>query len=238
VLVDPTGCWPSLADLKARTTQAGDAVLGFGYGLAAGRVPFVGNVLGALPPRTTEAFQKGMGVGQITGGVAQMIAGGTTFGGSVAGGVAGTAGTGGGGAPVLVVLSAKGAAVGAAMVASGMVAVAQGIQTLQMAGNGSSAGGGQKTAPEPEAIQHTPDQKALTELVDEASHGGRTPLPRGQAETVLDWAQEYKHPGARATPNDVSGNHPGTQWNGKPHIHLPGAGRGGHVPVEQGVKPR
>jgi RHS repeat-associated protein len=141
VLVDPTGCWPSLADLKARATRAGDAALGFGYGLAAGGVPLVGNVLGALPPpRTTEAFQQGKGVGQITGGVAQMIAGGTTFGGSVAAGVAGTAATGGGGAPVFVVLSAEGATAGAAMVASGMVAVAQGIQTLQMAATSSSGG--------------------------------------------------------------------------------------------------
>jgi hypothetical protein len=42
----------------------------------------------------------------------------------------------------------------------------------------------------------------------------------------------------RAKPNDVTGNHPGTQWDGKPHIHIPGAGSGGHVPVEPGVRPR
>jgi len=43
---------------------------------------------------------------------------------------------------------------------------------------------------------------------------------------------------ARAKPNDVTGNHPGTKWDGKSHIHIPGAGRGGHVPVEPGVRPR
>ena len=38
--------------------------------------------------------------------------------------------------------------------------------------------------------------------------------------------------------NDVTGNHLGTQWDGVTHIHLAGAGRGGHVPVDPGVRPR
>lgn len=37
--------------------------------------------------------------------------------------------------------------------------------------------------------------------------------------------------------NDVTGDHVGS-WHGGPHIHLPGAGRSGHVPVEPGVRPR
>jgi len=84
----------------------------------------------------------------------------------------------------------------------------------------------------------TPDQRALKDLVDEASLGGRKPLSRGDADTIMDWADEVNYPGARAKHNDVTGNHPGTQWDGKPHIHIPGAGRGGHVPVEPGVRSR
>jgi len=88
------------------------------------------------------------------------------------------------------------------------------------------------------SARHSPDQQALRELVDEETHGGRRPLSRDDAETILDWADEVRYPGARATANDVTGNHPGTQWHRRPHIHIPGAGRGGHVPVQPGVKPR
>lgn len=58
------------------------------------------------------------------------------------------------------------------------------------------------------------------------------------AETVLDWADEVGYPGVRASAADVTGNHPGSYWEGRPHIHIPGAGRGGHVPVDPGVTPR
>lgn len=66
---------------------------------------------------------------------------------------------------------------------------------------------------------------------------GRKPLSRADAETVLDWADEVTYPGARATPGDVASP---SNWtaNPVPHIHLPGAGRGGHVPVAPGVRPR
>ena len=66
---------------------------------------------------------------------------------------------------------------------------------------------------------------------------GRKPLSRDDAETVLDWAEEVKYPGVRAKPGDVASP---SNWkaNPVPHIHLPGAGRGGHVPVEPGVSPR
>ncbi len=83
----------------------------------------------------------------------------------------------------------------------------------------------------------TPRLRPL-KLVDDATNKGRKDLPRSDAETVLDWAEETKYPGARATPGDVTGNHPGTAWDGTPHIHIPGAGRGGHVPVGPGVGPR
>lgn len=83
----------------------------------------------------------------------------------------------------------------------------------------------------------TPDQQALKELVNEASAGGRRALSRSDAETVLDWAEETGYPGVRAHPNDVS-DPSNWQANPVPHVHIPGAGRGGHVPVEAGVRPR
>jgi len=81
------------------------------------------------------------------------------------------------------------------------------------------------------------DQKALKDLVDEATHGGRKPLSGDDADTVLDWADEVGYPGVRAKPGDVADP---SNWtaNPVPHIHVPGTGRGGHVPVEPGVRPR
>jgi len=85
----------------------------------------------------------------------------------------------------------------------------------------------------------TPNQQALKDVVDEVTNGGRKALSAEDAETVLDWADEYNHPGTRASPGDVSSP---SNWTGHPdqppHIHLDGAGRGGHVIVEPGVKPR
>ena len=83
----------------------------------------------------------------------------------------------------------------------------------------------------------TPDQQALKDLVDETSLGGRKPLSVEDADTVLDWADELGYPGTRAKPGDVADP---SNWtaNPVPHIHVPGAGRGGHVPVEPGVRPR
>lgn len=85
----------------------------------------------------------------------------------------------------------------------------------------------------------TPVQQVLRELVDEATHGGRKPLSVNDAEAVLNWADEIKYPGVRAKPGDVVSP---SNWLGHPsqppHIHIPGAGRGGHVPVDVGVKPR
>src|SRR5690606_23531359 len=40
------------------------------------------------------------------------------------------------------------------------------------------------------SARHSPDQQALRELVDEETHGGRRPLSRDDAETILDWADE------------------------------------------------
>src|SRR5262249_31671002 len=79
------------------------------------------------------------------------------------------------------------------------------------------------------------DQQALKELVDELSLGGRRPLTSEQAEVILDWANEVGYPGWRAGPADVL---PPGNWSGGTHIHLPGAGRAGHVPVGPGVRPR
>ena len=87
------------------------------------------------------------------------------------------------------------------------------------------------------ARRMTPDQRALKDLVDEVTHGGRKPLSVEDAETVLDWAEEVDYPGLRAGPGDVANP---SNWtaNPVPHIHIPGAGRGGHVPVQPGVTPR
>jgi hypothetical protein len=60
-------------------------------------------------------------------------------------------------------------------------------------------------------------------LVDGGTNTGHTPLNTNDAETIMDWAQEYKYPGFRAGPNDVAGNH----GQIGPHIHIPGAGRHG-----------
>ena len=90
----------------------------------------------------------------------------------------------------------------------------------------------------------TSNQQALKELVDEATLGGRKPLSAPDAEIILDWAEAYNYPGWRAKPGDVSspsnwqGGKPPNIPPGQPHIHLPYAGAGGHVPVEPGVKPR
>ena len=84
-----------------------------------------------------------------------------------------------------------------------------------------------------------PDQQALQDLVRDATLGGRKPLTCPDAETVLDWADEYGYPGVRATPGDVADP---SNWYGhpnrSPHIHLPGTVPSGHVPVAPGVKPR
>lgn len=84
----------------------------------------------------------------------------------------------------------------------------------------------------------TPEQEALRDMVNDATLGGRRPLSVGDAEAALDLADQAQYPGVRAKAGDV-----GTPSNwggagGQPHIHLPGAGRGGHVPVDPGVRPR
>jgi RHS repeat-associated protein len=89
-----------------------------------------------------------------------------------------------------------------------------------------------------ELWRHTADQEALKDLADEASDEGHTAICKEDAETLLDWAKEFEYPGVRAKPNDVTGNHPGDFWDGKPHIHIPGAGIKGHIPVQPGVRPR
>lgn len=83
----------------------------------------------------------------------------------------------------------------------------------------------------------TPDQDALKDLVDGATNGGRKPLSAGDAETVLDWGKETGYPGVRASPGDVSRPSNWSGSGGQPHIHVPGIGSG-HIPVEDGVKPR
>ncbi|MGH9874446.1 MAG: RHS repeat-associated core domain-containing protein, partial [Pyrinomonadaceae bacterium] len=80
-----------------------------------------------------------------------------------------------------------------------------------------------------------PDQRALKELVDETTLGGRKPLSVDDANTILDWAKEINYPGARVNPGCVACP---LTWTGGPHFHIPGAGRGGHIPVQPGLGPR
>lgn len=79
------------------------------------------------------------------------------------------------------------------------------------------------------------DQIALKELTHEASSGGRKALDAKTANTLLDWADEVKYPGWRASADDLAtqANH----WVGGPHIHIPGTGAK-HLPVLPGVIPR
>jgi len=84
----------------------------------------------------------------------------------------------------------------------------------------------------------TQDQRALLELVDETPNGGRRPLSVEDAEYVLQLAGELRFPGVRAGIEDVASPSNWTATGGLPHIHLPGAGRNGHVWVEPGVPPR
>ena len=73
-----------------------------------------------------------------------------------------------------------------------------------------------------------PDQRALIDLCNEATLGGRRGLPWDDFLTIAEWAAEYGAP-FRAGPTDLAG-HPGTNWD-RPHFHLRGCGRGGHVPL-------
>jgi hypothetical protein len=90
---------------------------------------------------------------------------------------------------------------------------------------------------------HTDDQRALLELIDEATMGGRKPLPVSSAESALDLADEVGLP-SRAGPGDVGfpsnwhGGRPPNIPPGQPHIHIPGSVNGGHIPVHPGVSPR
>lgn len=69
----------------------------------------------------------------------------------------------------------------------------------------------------------TPDQQALVELAKEAKKsGGITPK---EADTLMDWANEYKLPGSHGP--EVHPNRPGPASN-HPHIHV---GPVGHLPI-------
>jgi hypothetical protein len=94
-----------------------------------------------------------------------------------------------------------------------------------------NCGEGAPTLPE-----YTPDQRALQQLVNEATLGGRRPLTASDAQIVMQWAREINYPGFRAGAADLASP---SNWvaNPVPHIHLPGVGRGGHVPVVPGIIP-
>jgi RHS repeat-associated protein len=118
-----------------------------------------------------------------------------------------------------------------------MFAVIGAIGSMKSVGGMGKAAKNATPGTKPTLGQMTPDQTALKDLVDEVTLGGRKPLTKQQAETILDWAKETNYPGARATATDLASP---SNWksNPVPHIHMPGAGRGGHVPVEPGVSPR
>ena len=72
-------------------------------------------------------------------------------------------------------------------------------------------------------------------ITHEVSSGGRKALDAKTANTLLDWADEVKYPGWRASVNDLAAQ--GNHWIMGPHIHLPGTGGHG-IPVLSGVIPR
>jgi hypothetical protein len=80
---------------------------------------------------------------------------------------------------------------------------------------------------------HTAAQRALKEIVEEATNGGRKALSKADAEAVIQWAREVLYPGFRASPADLA--HPNPHWI-SPHINFPGL-RYQHVPVPPGVTP-
>jgi hypothetical protein len=82
------------------------------------------------------------------------------------------------------------------------------------------------------------DRQALNSLIKEATNNGTTPLSVEDANTVLDWADEQGISGVRAGPGDVGTPSNWTANPNQPHIHIPGTGLGGHIPVEPGVIPR
>ena len=98
-----------------------------------------------------------------------------------------------------------------------------------------SRAGGASRCPAP-GRGFTPDQQALQQLVNDATRGGRVPLSAQDAQTVMQWAREVNYPGFRASAGDLASP---SNWtaNPVPHIHLPGVGRGGHVPVAPGLTP-
>ncbi len=89
-------------------------------------------------------------------------------------------------------------------------------------------------------VPYTQDQVALQRLVKEETAFGSKPLSVNDAETIMDWAQEYSYPGFRASPGDLSIDPAINNWAARPipHIHIPGTVNNGHVPVAPGVKPR
>lgn len=74
----------------------------------------------------------------------------------------------------------------------------------------------------------TDAQRALQQLVREATRNGKRPLSPAETAIVRQWAREVGWPGFRDGPRDLSG----ANWVGGPHIHMPRIGfGGGHVPI-------
>jgi hypothetical protein len=65
--------------------------------------------------------------------------------------------------------------------------------------------------------RHTPDQEALSQLAQRPKRTGVTNI---DADTLLDWAEEYSFPEAR----DDRGE---THWDGGAHIHI----GPGYIPI-------
>ncbi|MEO3430531.1 RHS repeat-associated core domain-containing protein [Pelagibius sp. CAU 1746] len=73
------------------------------------------------------------------------------------------------------------------------------------------------------AKEHDDDRKALNDLINEATNGGRKPLSSDDADTIIDWANEQGIGGVR---DDRGTGH----WEGGDHIHVPGSGIR-HIPA-------
>jgi hypothetical protein len=124
-------------------------------------------------------------------------------------------------------------------VTAGICIAAAGAGLLSDAGAAKLLGLGIKASVEAKVARNlamTANQIALKTLASEATTGGRKALSTRESQIVIDWAQETNYPTFRASANDLAFP---SNWtaNPIPHIHLPGAVKGGHIPVAPGLAP-
>ena len=89
-------------------------------------------------------------------------------------------------------------------------------------GEGSDAGEGGHCDAD---TSHDKDRRALNDLINDLTLGGRKPLSSDDADAAIDLAKELGIPGVRDNRNT-------DHWKGGPHIHIPGTGIN-HIPARR-----